>query len=220
MDCSPVARLSKISARRATFNGVWPSRSNSSKRASVFPFQHELLGSATAHGTSLLLDRSNQWPTVAWAVDSRKAYVAEFRLQVTSISLVGRDAELSKLRSMVDDMGVRAIVLTGPHNIGKTRLTLQATEQNFVNTIVALDPRSLNASDLLVFESTTTETIVILEDPEPNAAEEFARQAVTRAGIKLLITLPTAEQAPILNFGQDSRIQILELGPLSDVEDS
>jgi hypothetical protein len=136
----------------------------------------------------------------------------------SNIKLIGRDTELNKLHTLIGDENVRAIILTGPHNIGKTRLVLQATEQNFIYTIVALDPRSMKASDLLVFESATTETIVIIEDPEPNVAEEFARQAVTRAGIKLLITLPTAEQAPNLNFGQDSRIQALELGPLSDAE--
>ena len=119
---------------------------------------------------------------------------------------------------MVDDTNIRAIVLTGPHNIGKTRLALQATDQRFINTVVALDPRSMNASDLLVFELAGFETIVMIEDPEPNAAEEFVRQAVTHAGLKLLITLPTAEQAPVLNFGQDSRIQVLELRPLSDIE--
>jgi hypothetical protein len=48
----------------------------------VFPLQHESVGFATAHGTSLSL-ASERWPTLAHATDSRNLFIAEFRHQVT-----------------------------------------------------------------------------------------------------------------------------------------
>jgi hypothetical protein len=133
-----------------------------------------------------------------------------------SVPLTGRDAELEQVRSLLDDTGVRALVVAGPHEIGKSRLALQASATRPIETIVTLDPRSMRASDLLALESPDTETLVIIEDPDADSAEDFVRQAISRERLKLLITVPTAEHAPSPNFGRDARVRVIRLGPLSD----
>jgi predicted ATPase len=44
-------------------------------------------------------------------------------------ALIGREAELSKLRDLVDDTDVRILTLTGPGGIGKTRLAVELGRQ-------------------------------------------------------------------------------------------
>ena len=119
---------------------------------------------------------------------------------------------------MIDNSEIRAVVLSGPHNIGKTRLALQATDHRPIETVVALDPRSINVSDLIALETPGAETVIIIEDPEPDQAENFVDQALVHTGLKLLITLPTGDNAPAPSFGRDERVQSIQLGPLSDTQ--
>ena len=107
---------------------------------------------------------------------------------------------------MIDDPKVRSIIITGPHNIGKTRLALETSFHRFTNTVVAVDPRSMSVSDLLDIESPDLEIFVIIEDPEPGMAERFVNQALSNRRLKLLITLSTTEKAPTPSFGQDDRV--------------
>ena len=144
----------------------------------------------------------------AWLAHTKK------KLFGAKVKLVGRNKELVDLRSMIDEPKIRAVVLSGPHNIGKTRLAFEATDHRPVETVVALDPRSMSVSDLLALESPGVETVVIIEDPD--MAEEFVNEVLAHTGLKLLITLPTAEKAPTPNFGRDDRIQVIQLDPLSD----
>lgn len=154
-------------------------------------------------------ERFSTWEQAWTAHENQKVFGA-------SVQLVGREEVLAQVRSMVDGPTIRASILAGPHNIGKTRLALEATRHRPLETVVALDPRSMNVSDLLALESPGTETVVIIEDPEPDTAEELVNQALARSGLKLLVTLPTAENAPAPSFGRDVRVQTLKLGPLSD----
>lgn len=144
----------------------------------------------------------------AWLAHTNKKFFG------AKVKLVGRDKELIDLRSMIDEPRIGAVVLSGPHNIGKTRLALEATDHRPIETVVALDPRSMSVSDLLALESPGVETVVIIEDPD--MAEEFMDEVLAHTGLKLLITLPTAEKAPTPNFGRDDRIQVVQLNPLSD----
>lgn len=132
------------------------------------------------------------------------------------VELIGREQELVKLRSMLDDARIRAVVLSGAHNIGKTRLAIEATAHRPNETVVALDPRSMTASELLSLESPATETIVIIEDPDPEASQTFVDQVLATGALKLLITLPTAEDAPAPNFGRDDRVQLVRVNPLAN----
>jgi len=145
----------------------------------------------------------------------------DFRIQKTVIfgdfvSLVGREKDLEDLRSLVDDSQVRAIVIAAPHNMGKTRLALEATSHRPIETVVALDPYSLTVSDFLAIETPATEIVVIIEDPDPKKAQALVDQAMVHGGLKLLITFPTVEDAPTPGFGRDDRVRILKLMPLTN----
>jgi len=137
-----------------------------------------------------------------------------------NVELIGREQELDDLRSYIDNSEIRAIVLSGSPDMGKTRLALEVTKHRPIETVVALDPRSMNVKDLLALESEDREIIVILEDPDPNKTEELVQQVIANPNLKLLITLPTAENAPIVNFGRDDRVQDYRLSSLSDWQSS
>lgn len=151
-----------------------------------------------------------------WRKYQRDHYEKKLPLFGAKVELVGREEELADLRLMVDEPGVRVVVLSGPHNIGKTRLALEATAHRPIETVVALDPRSMSVSDLLALESPGVETMIIIEDPEPDVAEKYVDQVLAHAGLKLFITLPTAENAPTPNFGRDKRVQIKQIDPFSE----
>ena len=146
----------------------------------------------------------------AWQQHAKKKILG------ANVQLTGRDNELNSLRTLVDDAGVRAIIVFGPHEIGKTRLVLEATNHRPVEVVMALDPHSMSVNDLLELESPQNETIVIIDDPEPDQAQRFVDHALTSEKLKLLITLPTAEKAPMPNYGRDNRVQPFRLGPLTE----
>ena len=149
-----------------------------------------------------------------------EAWLQHLRLKGSnaSVELIGRDHELAELRASLDDTTIRVVIVSGPHQIGKTRLALEATRQRPMETVVALDPESTTVSDLLALESPGLETIVIVEDPDPKQAERFTEQALTRSGLKLFITLPTTENAPMPVWTDDKRVKVLPLGPLSQAQ--
>jgi hypothetical protein len=132
------------------------------------------------------------------------------------VGLVGRNDEVEQLKSLLGDPETRAVVIFGPRDMGKTRLALEVLrDRRPLDTVVALDPESLGVRDLMALESPGVEVVVVVEDPDPDKARRLVNQALATAGLKLLITLPTAENTPTPGFGQDARLQHLRLGPLS-----
>lgn len=134
------------------------------------------------------------------------------------VRLIGRDEELVKIRSFVDSPEVRVIVISGAHNIGKSRLALQACEHLPYDTIVALDPRSLTSTHVLALASPVSDTLLIVEDPDLELAHTLVEQGLVNQHLKLLITLPTSDRAPLPSFGHDRRVQSMRVGPLSDAQ--
>jgi hypothetical protein len=144
-----------------------------------------------------------------------KSHVEE-KLLGSSIELIGRRPQLTTLGSYLHDSNLRAVILTGPTGIGKSRLALEATKSYQTETIIALDPASMTASDLLSIESPGAETIVIIENPDPKKAEEFVRHALSRHELKLVITLPSSEHVLAPNFRRDKRVKLFPLDILTD----
>jgi hypothetical protein len=131
--------------------------------------------------------------------------------------LVGRNDEVEHLKTLLDDPETRAVVISGSRDMGKTRLALEVLrDRRPRDTVVALDPESLGVRDLMALESPGVEVVVVVEDPNPDKARRFVNQALASAGLKLLITLSTSENAPMPGFGQDVRLQHLRLGPLPE----
>ncbi len=136
----------------------------------------------------------------------------------SQVELIGRETEFKTVRAWVDDPDVRAIVISGPHMMGKTRLVLEAVRHRDVDVVIALDPRSLTLDDLFKLETRSRETVVIIDNPEPDKAQQLLERVLTQDRFKLVITLPTAENVPIVNFGQDARIKKTNLERLSEKE--
>jgi hypothetical protein len=133
------------------------------------------------------------------------------------VELVSRDSELTAIRRLIDDSRIRVVILAGPQTIGKTRLTLHATEHRPVDVVVARDPRSMTSSDLLKLTVPGRAILVIVEDPDADRANEFVDQALASTDLKLVITLSTSETAPIPSYRRDDRVQIINVKPLNDL---
>ena len=125
---------------------------------------------------------------------------------------------MSRLRSLVDDPRVRVIVLSGPHDMGKSRLALEATRHRPHDVVQALDPRSMDLSDYRSLCATHGEVICIVEDPESDAIEPLVNEALSLPNFKLIVALPTPANAPAPAYGRDERVQVLHLQPLPDAE--
>ncbi len=136
-----------------------------------------------------------------------------FRLDV---ELVDREDELNRLRSLVEDPRVRTVVVTGPHDIGKSRLVLEATSQRSRHVVFALDPRSMRLEDYRSLVTERKSIVCVVEDPDPDKAESLVNEVLGIEGLKVIITLPSSEQAPFASYGRDERVQLLSLDPLND----
>src|SRR5262249_22138288 len=104
------------------------------------------------------------WEEAHWAHLNQKLIGA-------NIKLIGREEEMGRLRSLVDDPRVRVIVLSGPHDMGKSRLALEVTRHRPHNVVQALDPRSMDLSDYRSLCASHGEVVCIVEDPESDAIE-------------------------------------------------
>lgn len=146
--------------------------------------------------------------------DAYKAHRSKKRFASTA-ELVGRESELDRLKTLVDDPQVKAIVVSGPHDMGKSRLALEATKLKRYDVAVALDPRSIDLADYRNLCTNRPQIICIVEDPEFDTLQSLIGEALSVPGLKLFITLPMTEDAPDLSYGFDHRVVSLQLFPLS-----
>ncbi|WP_414618915.1 CHAT domain-containing protein [Calothrix sp. CCY 0018] len=134
----------------------------------------------------------------------------------TNTILVGRDKELEDLQTVINNNEIRAVIVSGQHNIGKTRLVLEATKHCSTRTVITRDPRSMSVSELLSLEDKSLEIIVVIEDPTLDKVEHFINKAIVSQHLKLVITLPTVKNYPIPYLGLDKRINHIQIQPLSE----
>jgi hypothetical protein len=152
-----------------------------------------------------------------WTVEQEWLKHSAEKPSGADVGLVGRSSEVDKLSSLLDDPEIQAVVISGPRDMGKSRLALEVLRAlRPLDTVVALDPESLGVKELMALESPGVEVVVMVEDPDPDKARRLVNQALASARLKLLITLPTAENSPTPGFGQDARVQHLHLGSLSE----
>jgi len=132
------------------------------------------------------------------------------------VDLIGREDDIRRLSLLIRDERIRVIIVTGPHDIGKSRLVLEATKDRPHDVVMALDPRSMDLSDYHRLVSSHGEVICIVEDPEPDIIQSLAIEVLTIPNLKLIVTLPTCSHIHIPSYGLDERIQNLHLEPLDD----
>jgi hypothetical protein len=133
-----------------------------------------------------------------------------------AVNLVGRDDELASLKALVDQPDVRAVVLTGPHNIGKSRLALEATEHRFLDVVVALGGCATTPADLAALVTPGRPTIVIVEDLDLRDLDRLVGFVLGVPELTLVATLPLAEGNPDPNLGRDGRVRVVPVRPLTD----
>jgi len=134
------------------------------------------------------------------------------------VEMIGRTEQLESLRKLIDDTEVRAIVLYGPHQIGKTRLALEATRHRRAETVVSIGLQWLSPAELSAFAVPGMQVVLIVEAPEPQAAEELLKSVLATTGLKLVVTLPAVERIVLPNFGRDERVRCFRVEPLSNPE--
>jgi hypothetical protein len=134
----------------------------------------------------------------------------------SSVDFTGREQEIDRLRQMIDDPQIRVIVLSGSHDVGKSRLALEATGHRKNNVVVALDPRSMTPGEYRLLCGKRDETVCIVEDPDLDAVSSIANEALALPNLKLLITVPAPQRISKPSYGYDDRFQSIHVDPLSE----
>jgi hypothetical protein len=130
------------------------------------------------------------------------------RLSRVDVPLIGRDAELADLQGWLGDPDVRVIAVSGPNSVGKTRLVIEATEPYSPITFFAEDVHALVHDGIRAYATTEHSVVLVVEDPPVDVAKRLAEQAVgCEKPIKLIITLPSPEYAPVIRLGDDPAVK-------------
>jgi len=132
-----------------------------------------------------------------------------------SDELYGRDELCSRATTLLQDSRIRVVVISGPHDMGKTHLALEVTRNRMDSVVVAVDPLSLDAGDLRALASPDRECLCIVEDPDPKLIDALTHEALVDSGLKLLMTVPSPSLVPRPSYGTDDRVQFIEVPPLS-----
>ena len=133
-----------------------------------------------------------------------------------STSFIGREEEMRRITECLGDANVRVIALTGPSGMGKTRLALEATRDRAPQAVVIDRADRFEESMLIAIASTNRETILLIEDPSRERAEQIAKHAVAADRVKAILTIPTKQDAPELRLLGHPAIQTISLGRLNN----
>ncbi len=107
--------------------------------------------------------------------------------------LIGRDAEVSQLRALIDD-GHRLVTITGPGGVGKTRLSLEVLAREtpaFPGGAVAVDLAPVRQPALVI-----PRIAAALGLPEVADADPLDALARHLRGLRVLLVLDNLEQLP------------------------
>lgn len=134
----------------------------------------------------------------------------------SSIPFTGREEEMRRVVEWLGDADTRVIALTGPSGMGKTRLALEATRDRSAQTVVIERADRFEESMLTAITGTNRETILLIEDPSRERAEQIAKYAVAAGRVKVILTIPTKQDAPELRLLGHPAVQALSLGRLNN----
>ncbi len=149
--------------------------------------------------------------TKAWEVHNKQAIAGQVP------ELVGRATLVGEAKTAVDDDALTVILFAGPPDIGKTRVAMESTKHRAIDTIFALNGRSMTVSDLLAARSPGQRIVMVVDDPDQDQIEELTTIAVAE-GIKLILTVPSQDASIAMNYGRDPRVKLLRVQPLDESE--
>jgi len=132
----------------------------------------------------------------------------EQRKSGVDVPLVGREVELVNLQGWLGDPDVRVIAVTGPNSVGKTRLVIDATKPLSAVTFFVGDVHALLHEGVRAYATTERPLVLVVEDPPVDEAKRLADQTVgCERPIKLIVTLPSPEHAPVVRLGDDAVVK-------------
>lgn len=137
-----------------------------------------------------------------------------------AVALVGREAEMEVISAFLADPEGRAMFVSGPQDMGKTRLALEvAAEERPVDAVFVRRSKGLDRDDIAALRSPGNEVVVVVEDPGAAVADRLLDEVLGIGGMKLIITLPTSESEPAPGYGQSAlgaQVRYMRLEPLDD----
>lgn len=136
-----------------------------------------------------------------------------------NVPLVGRQDSLARLKSLVDAPHIRVVVVTGAHDVGKSRLVLEATAHRAQDVVFALDPRSMEIDEYRALVTEDHDVVCVIEDPDVEGVERLINEVLGIDRLRVIVTFPGSEPFPLVSYGQDARVEPLHLEALSS-EDS
>lgn len=171
----------------------------------------------TVDGALKILDQQSHFDNISFTWS--EAFVDHTRDKVlgATVELVGRADEVNQLRSLIGDQNVRAIVISGLPGVGKTRITLKATEYRQDDVLAIAPPHPTSAEDLKrrIPQALDKEMLVIIDNADSKTAEALLDELPQYTGMKLLITTDVVDFI-CPNHGDACRTSTVVLFPLAD----
>ena len=138
------------------------------------------------------------------------------RLSGVGVPLIGREAEMADLQGWLGDPDVRVIAISGPNSVGKTRLAIEATEPYAPITFFLGDVHALMRDGVDTYATAERPVLLVIEDPPHESVRRLAAQAVgSEKLVKLIITLPSPDRAPVVRLDDDSAIKSRQIPRLT-----
>jgi hypothetical protein len=134
----------------------------------------------------------------------------------THVELTGRDAELARLRGLLEDSAVRVILVHGPHGVGKDRLIVEATRENQRGVVLAIADDAPSGAELREIADANRAAILIVRDVDSERLSDLIPQALAQSGVKLVCSIPTLANTNLPNFGFDQRVKQFPLERLDN----
>ena len=147
----------------------------------------------------------------AWQLHNRQAISGQVP------NLIGRTGVLTEIQAAIDNEKIAAILLAGPPDIGKTRLSIAATKHRSVDAIFALNGRVLTVTDLLAAKSPGQNVVISIDDPEQERIEELLSAGIAE-NLKLILTVASPDASALMNYGRDPRVKVFDVKPLDEAE--
>lgn len=171
----------------------------------------------TVDGALKILDQQSHFDNISFTWS--EAFVDHTRDKVlgATVELIGRADEVNQLRALIEDQNVRAIVISGLPGIGKTRITLKATEYRQDDVLAIAPPHPTSAEDLKrrIPQALDKEMLVIIDNADSKTAEALLDELPQYTGMKLLITTDVVDFI-CPNHGDACRTSTVVLFPLAD----
>lgn len=135
-----------------------------------------------------------------------------------NVDFIGRESVISELQNYISDNKIKAIIVSGGPEVGKTRTILEALRNRAADVIIPLDEASIEIKDLPALESKNSDTILYIDNLPNEKVENFIKKVLCVDRMKIILSLSTHKDVQYINYGIDERIRNIRIDPLSERE--